>query len=111
MKVNNESYKCTVHDKWRDCCAIEYIIHNLDSSTEVILNLRHFFAKPNVSESAVRNLEQIVRRLYRLFSHCFYYHKDVFEEFEREMSLYKRFFEFMIKFKFNKKDTLIPPFI
>ena len=39
-----------------------------------------------------------------------YYHKDIFEEFENEMFLYKRFYEFLIKFKFYKKENLIPPF-
>jgi hypothetical protein len=40
----------------------------------------------------------IFRRVYRLFSHTYYNHRDVFLEFEREMHLCGRFTELAQRF-------------
>ena len=39
-----------------------------------------------------------MRRLYRLFSHAYYFHREVFEEFEKDMHLCERFTTFSLKF-------------
>lgn len=50
MTVGNEKYRCTVHQVWQDCCAIQYILHNLDQSTEILLKTKRDFANPNLKE-------------------------------------------------------------
>lgn len=111
MRVENESYKCTVHKEWRECCAIEYMLHNLDNSTDMILAMKNNFNKMVGIENVIKSLHQICRRLYRLFSHAILYHKDTFTEFETEMVVYKRFYEFMLMFQILTADNLIKPFI
>ena len=111
MRVDNESYKCTVHDKWRDCSAMDYMIHNLDNHTEIILNNKNYFNKVKGEVPTNKSLYQIIRRINRIFSHAMLYHEEVFLEFEREMFLYHRFFAFSGEFGFLKTDEMIKPFI
>ena len=111
MRVNNDSYKCTVHDKWRDCSAIDYMVHNLDSSTELLLNFKSLVVKGKVPESELIVLHQILRRLYRVFAHTIYAHSDLFWKFEHQTFLYKRFFHFSKKFNINHKEKLVNPFV
>ena len=110
MRVQNESYKCTVHKEWRECCAIEYMLHNLDNSTDIILNMKNSFNKMVGFENMTKSLQQICRRLSRIFSHAILDHKDVFTDFETEIQAYKRFYAFALKFNILTTDNLIKPF-
>jgi len=58
------------------------MIHNLDNSTAILNNSKIFSSRVTISQSSVKHLESIVRRLYRVFSHAFYHHKNIFDEFE-----------------------------
>jgi len=58
------------------------MIHNLDNSTAILNNSKKFSSRVQISSSSVKDLESIVRRLYRVFSHAFYHHKEIFYEFE-----------------------------
>lgn len=57
MTVGNEKYRCTVHEIWEDCCAIEYILHNLDYSTEVLLRSKKEFFSSENNEKPIKTLE------------------------------------------------------
>jgi hypothetical protein len=72
------------------------MIHNLDQATSILLNIKHFQSRVSISET--KSLDTIVRRLYRLFSHTFHFHHEVFEEFEKDMHLCERFTLFSLKF-------------
>lgn len=52
MGVLKDNYKCTVHPQLKNCCAIDYIIHNLDDITETLLNLRKKFNQPIIEEKS-----------------------------------------------------------
>jgi len=36
----------------------------------------------SIPKSSIKNLVPIVRRLYRLFSHTYFNHREIFDEFE-----------------------------
>lgn len=72
------------------------MIHNLDHSTAILQNNKTYNSRVSIAE--VKNLDTIVRRLYRLFSHTYYHHREVFNEFERQMYLCQRFTEFALKY-------------
>ena len=80
MKGSQDSeYLCAAHKNPVNCSAIDYMVHNLDQSTSVLLNIKNYSSRVSIGET--KNLDTIVRRLYRLFSHTFYFHQDIFEEF------------------------------
>lgn len=56
-----------------NCSAIDYMIHNLDQSTSVLLNIKNYASRVSLTET--KNLDTIVRRLYRLFSHTYHFHR------------------------------------
>lgn len=111
MQVNKESYKCTTHKDWKECSAIDYMIHNLDNSTEIILKSKNMFNGVKGDKKENVNLQQIVRRLYRIMAHAMLYHENEFLEFEKEMFLYKRFYYFSVEFEFLKADEMMRPFV
>lgn len=75
---------------------MDYMIHNLDQSTSILQNLKtignglfeknnkllFINSRDNLQINSVQHLAPIVRRLYRLFSHTYYSHNEIFNEFE-----------------------------
>jgi hypothetical protein len=89
-------YLCAAHKTALECSAYEYMIHNLDQSTSILQNVKNYSSRVSIPE--VKNLDTIVRRLYRLFSHTYYHHREIFNEFEKQMFLCQRFTEFTLKY-------------
>jgi hypothetical protein len=81
MKAGEWLYLCAAHSETNSCPAIDYILHTLESASN-ILSTGDELALPN-----------LVKRLYRIFAHCYFHHKDVFLEFEETRGLYKRFLD------------------
>jgi hypothetical protein len=52
------------------------MIHNLDQSTSILLNIKNYSSRVTLTET--KNLDTIIRRLYRLFSHTYHFHGEVF---------------------------------
>ena len=102
-------YLCACHAKPQDCCAIDYMIHSLDNATSTLQNPKNFKNRFEIPASSSKYLQSIVRRLYRLFSHCFFHHEDIFNEFESEMHLCKRFTYFAQQYKMMPEDLFIIP--
>lgn len=92
-----------------ECCAIDYMIHNLDQFTSTLNNSKYFPSRVTINSSAMKHVDSIVRRLYRIYSHTYYHHLEIFNDFEKEMHLCERFTEFMKKYQMiNTKDLIIP---
>ncbi len=58
------------------------MVHNLDHSTAILNNAKNFSSRVTISQNSAKSLDNIVRRLYRVFSHAFYHHEPVFIDFE-----------------------------
>ncbi len=52
------------------------MIHNLDQSTSILLNNKTFANRTNIGDT--KSLDTIFRRLYRIFSHTYFFHKEIF---------------------------------
>ncbi|KRX08298.1 Mob1/phocein [Pseudocohnilembus persalinus] len=110
MKASDDwLYVCAAHQQAQECSAIDYMIHNLDQSTSILQNVKNYSSRVSIPQAAVQNLTPIVRRLYRLFSHTYFNHKQIFEEFENEMYLCSRFTEYATKFKMMPSNLLTIP--
>ena len=96
MKGSSDSeFLCAAHKTPIYCTAIDYMVHNLDQATSILLNIKNFNSRVSISDT--KSLDTIVRRLYRLFSHTYHFHKEMFQLFEKDMHLCERFTEFSLK--------------
>jgi hypothetical protein len=110
MKATDEwLYLCASHKAPQECSAIDYMIHSLDNSTAIIHNNKNFNSRVSIPAASTKHLLSIVRRLYRLFTHTYFHHMDIFTEFENEMHLCARFSEFAKRFKMMSQDLFIIP--
>ena len=90
------TFRCAGPHGAFQCCAIEYMTHTLDSAAATLSNPSSFPASDRavVSKSSLKLVESQARRLYRLFPHAYFHHRDVFVKFENETYLLRRFLEF-----------------
>ena len=110
MKATDEwLYLCASHKSPQECSAIDYMIHSLDHSTAIVHNTKNFNSRVSIPQTGTKLLLSIVRRLYRLFTHTYFHHKEIFTEFESEMHLCARFTEFATRFKMMSSDLFIIP--
>lgn len=49
-----------------------------------------FYFRVSIKESSVAKLGSVSRRVYRIFSHAYYHHRTIFDEFENETFLCRR---------------------
>jgi hypothetical protein len=96
MKATDEwLYLCASHKDPQECSAIDYMTHTLDHAQSLIHNNKNFTSRVSIPQSAIKMLVAIVRRLYRLFTHVYFNHREIFQEFESEMHLCARFTMFV----------------
>ncbi|KAF9436374.1 hypothetical protein BGZ76_004165 [Entomortierella beljakovae] len=91
MRAEEWKYFCATHPTPRECCAIDYLTHTLDGASALLNNVKTFPSRISVPEGSVKNFQSIARRLYRIFAHAYFHHRDIFDSFEAETSLYERF--------------------
>ncbi|KAF1800751.1 Mob1/phocein [Mucor lusitanicus] len=91
MKADGWLYLCAAHPSTQSCPAIDYIIHTLDGATILLNNSKYFPSRISVPEPSLKHFQSIARRLYRIFAHAYFHHREIYESFENETSLYARF--------------------
>lgn len=102
-------FLCAAHKQPNECPAIDYTRHTLDGAASLLNSNKYFPSRVTIKESSVAKLGSVCRRVYRIFSHAYYHHFQVFDEFERETHLCKRFSKFVINNDLMSKDSLIVP--
>ncbi len=132
MKATDEwLYLCAAHKTPKECCAIDYIIHTLDGTAALLNSDKYFPSRVSIPESSLKYFQSIARRLYRVFSHAYFHHKDLFDQVcplpsplhplyliltltlvnkvENETRLCERFVRFSTRFKLIPKKLQIIP--
>ncbi|CAG8514915.1 6325_t:CDS:2 [Gigaspora margarita] len=68
-------------------------------------------AHPNPTnvETSIKYYQSIARRLYRIFAHAWFHHREIFEAFENENLLYARFLKLSDRYGLVAKNLLIIP--
>ena len=99
MKADTCLYLCASHASPQECPAIDYMTHTLDQSTGILHNKKYFESRINIPAVCLKHFSNIVRRLYRLFAHGYYHHREVYREFERQSYLCARFTAFARRFE------------
>lgn len=93
-------FLCAPHaDKPRDCCAIDYMQHTVDSCASLLL-----LEKPLTS--TVKQYNSIVRRVFRIFGHLYFHHPEFFKSVAHECA---KCYLFLKEFGLWKPDMAVIP--
>ncbi|KAI9496464.1 Mob1/phocein [Zychaea mexicana] len=103
MKAEGWVYLCAAHPSTQSCPAIDYIIHTLDGAAMLLNNSKYFPSRISIPEPSLKHFQSIARRLYRVFAHAYFHHREIYQSFENETSLYARFL------LLSQTYNLIPP--
>src|SRR2546428_11563436 len=68
-----------------------------------------FCRRVSIRESSLGKLGSVCRRVYRIFSHAYFHHKTLFDDFETSSHLCRRFTSFVVKYNLMSRDNLIVP--
>jgi hypothetical protein len=82
MRASEWQYLCSVHDPPKPCTAIDYSWHTLDWAGHVVT------ASKPATETQLAN---VFRRLYRIFAHAWFEHRDAFTKVESRTGIYTFF--------------------
>ncbi|RKO83462.1 Mob1/phocein [Blyttiomyces helicus] len=82
MKADEWLYLCAAHTTPQSCSAIDYIVHTLDNATAVLNSNKYFPTRVSIQEPSLKHFQNVARRLYRIFAHAWYHHREIFQEFE-----------------------------
>ena len=100
MRASEWQYLCAVHDPPKSCSAIDYCVHTLDWAANVLTSPKYFPSRlmmnseqvtGGASGAGMRHLTNIFRRVYRIFAHAWFQHRDVFWHVEGSDGLYTFF--------------------
>ncbi|CAO3696272.1 hypothetical protein G6F70_003616 [Rhizopus microsporus] len=91
MKADGWMYLCAAHPSTQSCPAIDYIVHTLDGATILLNNNKYFPSRISIPEPSLKHFQSVARRLYRIFAHAYFHHREVYEYFENDTYLYARF--------------------
>ncbi|KAI0341457.1 Mob1/phocein [Trametopsis cervina] len=97
MKAGEWLYLCVAHGNdgaMEQCCAIDYILHTLDSATALLNSPRAFPSRLSIPPTSTRHFASLARRL------------GPFEQAEAESSLYARFLALTSKFNLVPSEFL-----
>ena len=99
MRASEWQYLCAVHEPPKPCCAIDYSCHTLDWAAYILTSQKHFPSRLKLGhddidpagggqQQGLKQLTNIMRRVYRIFAHAWFQHREVFWEIEGREGLY-----------------------
>lgn len=103
------SFLCAAHKQPKACSAVDYSRHTLDSSAALLNSSKFFPSRLTITQNSLGRLGSVCRRVYRLFAHAFFHHRHLFDEFEKETALCRRFTVFVKQYSLVSDDCLIIP--
>jgi len=112
MKAGEWLFLCVAHGNGPNvekCCAIDYILHTLDSATALLNSPKAFPSRITIPPNSHRHFSSLARRLGRIFGHAYYQHREAFEQSEADTSLYSRFLALAAMYDLVPPDFLDIP--
>lgn len=108
MRASEWQYLCAVHDPPKACSAINYCCHTLDSAASTLTSSKMFPSRLALGSSAagagisagggdkvlqlqMKELTSIFRRVYRIYAHAWFQHREMFWRVEGKTGLYVLF--------------------
>ncbi|CAF3666449.1 unnamed protein product [Rotaria sp. Silwood1] len=102
-------FLCAAHKNPKECPAIDYTRHTLDGAASLLNSNKYFPSRISIKETSIAKLGSVCRRIYRIFSHAYYHHRPIYDEFEGRTHLCRRFTVFALRYGLIPKDNLIVP--
>ena len=102
-------FLCAAHPQPKDCSALDYTLHTLHGAASLLNSNKFFPSRVSIRENSVQKLSSIARRIYRIFSHAYYHHRELFDKFEEDTCLCLRFTNYVTKYELMTEDNLIVP--
>jgi hypothetical protein len=110
MKATDEwIYLCASHAKPKECSAPDYMLHTLDGTSAYLTSTKWFPSRASILKGSAKAFPSIARRLYRIFAHAYYHHRQEFDNLENETHLCERFTRFCEAYALVPRDLLIVP--
>ncbi|KAI6010138.1 Mob1/phocein [Pisolithus marmoratus] len=112
MQAGEWLYLCVAHgndEALEQCCAIDYIVHTVDTATALLNSPRAFPSRLSIPQTSHRHFSSLARRLSRIFSHAYFHHREAFQQAEAESSLYARFLKLTSLFGLVPAEFLVIP--
>lgn len=109
MATEQWIFLCAAHGEPKECSALDYTLHTLHGASALLNSNKHFDSRVSIRESSVQRLGSIARRIYRIFSHAFFHHRRLFDEYESETTLCLRFTRFVTKYGLMSPENLLVP--
>ncbi|RKP24162.1 MOB-like protein phocein-like protein, partial [Syncephalis pseudoplumigaleata] len=86
MKAAEWLFFCAAHAQPQSCCAIDYAFHTLDGATSLLNSHKYFPSRQSIISSSLKHFQSIARRLYRVFAHAWFHHREEFTSFEASVA-------------------------
>lgn len=115
MRASEWQYLCAAHDPPKSCCAIDYCCHTLDwaatqlTSTKLFPSRLALGTENMTSTQQLRKMTEIFRRVYRIFAHAWFQHRDVFWRVEASTGLYVFFKTVCDEYRLIPEDNYTVP--
>ncbi|KAJ2849757.1 hypothetical protein GGI22_005483 [Coemansia erecta] len=107
MRANEATFYCAGHGHPRPCSAIGYSVHTIDYAVHQLGSSPAGAA--DMTEMSMKHFQSMVRRLYRIFAHTYFHHRDLFEQQESATYLYSRFVRLARKYELTPESLIIIP--
>ena len=112
MKATDEwLFLCACHKTPQECSAMDYSLHTMDGAATVLNSQRYFAERDHIPQEkeTFQLFSNMLRRLYRIFAHAYYHHRETFNAFESKRFLCERFVRFgLVNKLINKKHLIMP---
>lgn len=100
MRASEWQYLCAVHDPPKSCTAIDYCCHTLDWAATSLCNSKLFPSRlglgsgqgghgaDKILQQQLKEITNIFRRVYRIYAHAWFQHREAFWRVEGKTGLY-----------------------
>uniref|UniRef100_A0A1I8FII8 MOB kinase activator-like 2 n=1 Tax=Macrostomum lignano TaxID=282301 RepID=A0A1I8FII8_9PLAT len=96
-------FLCAAHRTPMECSAIDdYTGHTLDGAACLLNSSKYFPSRVSIKEASIGKLASI---WLIVFSHAYFHHRGVFDAFEEETYLCRRFTVFVMKYQLMTKEN------
>jgi hypothetical protein len=101
MRASEWQYLCAVHDPPKSCAAIDYCCHTLDWAATTLTSSKMFPSRLGLGSGSgsslpndkiliqqMKEIKNIFRRVYRIYAHAWFQHREMFWRVELKTGLY-----------------------
>ncbi|KAK3049885.1 hypothetical protein LTR09_008805 [Extremus antarcticus] len=100
MRASEWQYLCAVHEPPKSCAAIDYCCHTLDWAANTLTSSKMFPSRLGLGSGSgalgndkvlavqMKEIKNIFRRVYRIYAHAWFQHREMFWRVEGKTGLY-----------------------